>query len=442
MMKSMKFRNIIAKSVMLLTAALAVWSCYDITDTQKEWLDKGEKIYVGKIDSMYVRSGMKRVEIVGNSKYLRTAVKCEVAYNDQKLEYAINDIVKDNGKVSIIIENLEKGMYYFDVTTFDDEGNCSITEEVFGTVYGEEDLLTETPRRISSMTELWDGSLEIKWNDTQVDYFVVKYEDKEGVFQTIELPSTEKVTTIKSWKREGKIYVSTFILKNENDLDYLELNPLEYDLPGMPKQSIPRFTGGSKMYLGPVNDWELDESFTMEIMARYNEFAGGDQCLISWEWGGVGMMLRSSGANLQFYISDTGKGWNRGGQLNSLKLNQWYHIAITYKRNDAIELYVDGQLIGRSACNAINRHQNAVFQIGTSPEYSSRYMRGDIRHVVVWDVVRTAEQIKSDMNHEFPLDEPGLKAYWPLTVNYGASFPDMTGNWIAEFTNVTWNEEK
>ena len=191
MMKSMKFRNIIAKSVMLLTAALAVWSCYDITDTQKEWLDKGEKIYVGKIDSMYVRSGMKRVEIVGNSKYLRTAVKCEVAYNDQKLEYAINDIVKDNGKVSIIIENLEKGMYYFDVTTFDDEGNCSITEEVFGTVYGEEDLLTETPRRISSMTELWDGSLEIKWNDTQVDYFVVKYEDKEGVFQTIELPSTE-----------------------------------------------------------------------------------------------------------------------------------------------------------------------------------------------------------------------------------------------------------
>ena len=69
-------------------------------------------------------------------------------------------------------------------------------------------------------------------------------------------------------------------------------------------------------------------------------------------------------------------------------------------------------------------------------------MRGDIRHVVIWDVVRTAEQIQSDMNHEFSLEEEGLKAYWPLTVNYGSSFPDLTGNWIAEFSNVTWNNVK
>ena len=230
-MKSMKLKNIIVKGVLFISVAAAMWSCYDITDTQKEWLDKGEKIYVGKIDSMYVRSGMNRVEIVGNSKYLRTAVRCEVTYNNEKLDFAISDIVKDNGKVSIIIDNLAKGMYYFDVTTFDNDGNSSITTEVFGTVYGEEDLLTETPRRISAMTELWDGSLEIKWNDTQVDYFIVTYEDKDGKMQTMRIEGDVETTNIKSWKRNGKIQVSTYILKNKNDLDYLALIPVEYAFP-------------------------------------------------------------------------------------------------------------------------------------------------------------------------------------------------------------------
>ena len=147
---------------------------------------------------------MNRVEIVGNSKYLRTAVRCEVAYNNEKLDFAISDIVKDDGKVSIIIDNLAKGMYYFDVTTFDNDGNSSITTEVFGTVYGEEDLLTETPRRISAMTELWDGSLEIKWNDTQVDYFIVTYEDKDGKIQTIRIEGDVETTNIKSWKDPGQ----------------------------------------------------------------------------------------------------------------------------------------------------------------------------------------------------------------------------------------------
>ena len=437
----MKLKNIIVKGVLFISVAAAMWSCYDITDTQKEWLDKGEKIYVGKIDSMYVRSGMNRVEIVGNSKYLRTAVRCEVTYNNEKLDFAISDIVKDNGKVSIIIDNLAKGMYYFDVTTFDNDGNSSITTEVFGTVYGEEDLLTETPRRISAMTELWDGSLEIKWNDTQVDYFIVTYEDKDGKMQTMRIEGDVETTNIKSWKRNGKIQVSTYILKNKNDLDYLALIPVEYAFPEGLKEAIPRFNAGSKMYLGPISAWGLDEMFTMEIMARYTEFAGGDQCLISWECGAGGMMLRSSGSNLQFYISDTSWGWRMAGQTG-LSLNEWYHFAITFKKGHAIELYVNGRLIGSNSCNGISRNDNAIFQIGTSPQYSNRYMRGDIRHVVIWDVVRTAEQIQSDMNHEFSLEEEGLKAYWPLTVNYGSSFPDLTGNWIAEFSNVTWNNVK
>ena len=89
----MKLKNIIVKGVLFISVAAAMWSCYDITDTQKEWLDKGEKIYVGKIDSMYVRSGMNRVEIVGNSKYLRTAVRCEVTYNNEKLDLDRKSVV-------------------------------------------------------------------------------------------------------------------------------------------------------------------------------------------------------------------------------------------------------------------------------------------------------------------------------------------------------------
>ncbi len=75
------------------------------------------------------------------------------------------------------------------------------------------------------------------------------------------------------------------------------------------------------MNLGPVGDWNVTESFSIECRVKYNEFAGGDQNVISCESGSSGWMLRSSGNVIQFYINDGN--WT-GCQTSSLELNRWY----------------------------------------------------------------------------------------------------------------------
>lgn len=433
----MKLYNIFSRLSLFVISALALASCYDITDTHKEWLDKGEKIYVGKIDSLAVRSGMNRAEIVGNARFLRTAVKCDVTFNGQTESYKISDITKEDGTVSIMLDNLDRGQYYFYVQTFDKDGNASILSEVFGSVYGEEDPLLELPRRIRSMNERFDGRLEILWNDIKTEYYVLQYEDADGVMQTLTLEDDPEKTVIDSWKHNGKMTVNSFVYKNATDLDIFALPAVNYTMPAELTKAIPRFGANSKMTLGYIKDWGITDEFTMEVMARYTEFASGDQCLISWEHSPGGMMLRSSTDRLQFYISDAAYGWRLAGQT-AIKLNEWYHIAITFKANDNIELYVNGNLIGRNSCTTIRTDNTGIFQLGTSPQYPARYMRGDIQHFSVWEDVRTADEIKSDMALEFTGEEEGLLAYWPLDVNFGTEFPDKTGRWTATFSNVIW----
>ena len=427
---------------------VSVSGCYSIDDTQKEWTDKGETIYVGKLDSLQVRSGMNRVEIVGDTRYLRTAETCTVRYDvmdEQGLsvekvnEYKIADVVGDDGKARLIVDGLESGSYYFDVMTFDAYGNRSVPSQVYGVAYGEEDIMVETPRRITAVTPRPDGSVNIEWNDAECTYVDMVYDDAEGKEQSMRIEGNPSVTNIVSWLPGGRITVSTFILKNENDLDMLALEPLEYEFPTGVVQSVPRFGQGSVMNLGPSADWDLLESFTIELKARYTELAQGDQCVISCETNSnSGFMLRSSGNNLQFYIGDGN--W-RGISTGPLETGVWYDIAVTY-RPGRIELYVDGDLKASSEDCGTMLSSPYPLQIGTSPYYSNRYMRGDIQHVSIWAQVRTADQIKADVEagYGFTGEEEGLKAYWPLTVNYGSPLPDQTGQHEATFTNVTWNE--
>lgn len=430
--------NIIAG---LSCLALAFTGCYSIDETQKEWTDKGEKIYVGKIDSLKVRSGMNRVEIVGNTNYLRTATECTVSYDDRTVTFNISDIIGTDGKARMLIDGLEGGSYYFDVFTYDAAGNRSVPSQVYGKAYGINDVLKETPKRITTFVPKYDGSVDVEWNEASSTYYLFKWEDEDGKMQEMKIEDSPAKTNVKSWKKGGTISVQTFIMKNKNDLDLLALEPVEYVFPTEVEESIPRFGEGSYMNLGPYGDWDLGEEFTVELRARYTELASGDQCIISCESSGPssGFMLRSSGNKLQFYIGDGG--W-KGTSYSTLSVGVWYDIAVTYKANTGIALYVNGELKSSGKCGKMNTPTSRL-QVGTSPFYSNRYMRGDVQHVSIWRDAKSAEQIKADVEqgYGFKGGEDGLKAYWPMIVNYGDEVPDQTGQHVAVFNNVKWNKK-
>lgn len=205
------------------------------------------------------------------------------------------------------------------------------------------------------------------------------------------------------------------------------------------KEGIPHFGLGSKMNLGASADWALESMFTIEMKVRFSEFASGDQCIIANESGAGGFMIRNNGNQIQFYIYDSKiNNWNGGGCC-TIEKDTWYHITASYKENDKMKFYLDGVEKSSVNCGKL-AVSSSDLQLGTSPFYNNRYMRGDIQHVSIWSEVRTADQVIADAACNFSGTEPGLKAYWPLDLNIGTELTDKTGNHIAKLIDVTWRD--
>lgn len=216
----------------LLAGALFAAGCESITDTQKEWIEQGETIYVGRLDSLRVRPGFGRALIEGDTRYVRTATTCTVEVGEKKFEYAIADIVDDDGVARILIEGLEAGSHYFYVTNYDDAGGKSLTTEVFGKVYGEEDMLVLRPRRAETITPHPDGSITLGWSEVEnVEKMELSYEAADGTVKSLTLPGDETSTLLPSWRLGGLFTTKTFIRQNEDDLDAFELEPVAQNFP-------------------------------------------------------------------------------------------------------------------------------------------------------------------------------------------------------------------
>ena len=201
-------------------------SCSDITDMQREYLDRGETLYVGRIDSIQFRGGLHRVQMEGLLKYARSASCCVVSWNDQSLEYAINEISnKDMAKV--LIENLEEGTYRFFIQTFDEEGNKSIKSECYGYVYGDEYIMSQSPKFITEIVpDPKSSKVTLSWNAVDnAEQVLLLYENSSGKMVRQLLPGDVRATEIDDWKKGGKIECTTYTLPEENALDTIPLTP-------------------------------------------------------------------------------------------------------------------------------------------------------------------------------------------------------------------------
>lgn len=239
----MKQYNIrIFAAAALLCAAMAAGGCSDINEMQREWLDRGETVYVGKLDSIVVRSGLGRVQLEGDTRYMRSAVRCEVRFGDQVREFATRDIVGEDGIARMPIGSLDEGSHYFYVTTHDAAGNKSIRTEVFGEVYGDEYRLLQRPKKVMEMIPtLTDMTLNWSANNKAVRV-EVEYETLHGVERRVLDGDVTSTVIASDWKRGGKIRSVTYIEPDEKALDVIDLNPVEQNFPEVVEFEVPKNT--------------------------------------------------------------------------------------------------------------------------------------------------------------------------------------------------------
>ena len=105
------------------------------------------------------------------------------------------------------------------------------------------------------------------------------------------------------------------------------------------------------------------------------------------------------------------------GLIGTSRLNdgQWHHVALAVDRSlGTAALYLDGRLEVQLADPALatNPDNSEALRVGVDRS-GSRFFRGELDELRIWDTVRSREQIRSALAQILdPLDEPQLAAYF------------------------------
>ena len=199
-------------------------SCNDMLDNIQPYLDAGENIYVGKVDSLTASSGRNRILLKGFYMYGVTQKKCVIRWQsqdeeDKSLEL---DVVRDNAvdPFEVIIDDLDEGQYEFSVTTYDAKGNSSIESMIEGYVYGNLYESNLTNRKMDRLY-LDENEVVISWRPannalkSEMHYTSVTGEEKR-----IEIPITETETRIEDCDLTKVLRWRTVYLPEETAIDY------------------------------------------------------------------------------------------------------------------------------------------------------------------------------------------------------------------------------
>ena len=118
----------------------------------------------------------------------------------------------------------------------------------------------------------------------------------------------------------------------------------------------------------------------------------------------------------------------------TIKKNEWYHVAGTIDaRNNIMKLYLNGSEVRRNDFKGENnlRKTTLPFRIGCSHEEEQSEhasFAGLIDEVRIWDIARTENQIRSDMNKQLKGDESGLVGYWKFDAETQGRISDSSPN--------------
>ena len=117
-----------------------------------------------------------------------------------------------------------------------------------------------------------------------------------------------------------------------------------------------------------------------------------------------------------------------------IKLNTWTHIAgVIDAKRDYMKIFVNGHEFGHRHYNGKDRFVKCrlPLRIGAThriDEEAQSSFVGQIDEVRVWNVARTVDEIRSDMNTQLNGDEPGLVGYWKFDAETEGVVHDATSN--------------
>jgi len=190
---------------------------------------------------------------------------------------------------------------------------------------------------------------------------------------------------------------------------------------------------GTDDYVTVAYNSTLDfTEFTIEMWV-YHTKSASDQKIIgnaNAAYPRRGFCLGISDAE-KLYPEVFNSGSNNITSSETIPLNEWVHIAMTWKKgdySDGIKGYINGkQVISTSTVNTDMNSSNG-WTIGAAPWFPEKYFEGKIDEIRIWNNVRTATEIRENMMKTLVGNESGLMAYYRFDEPDAATLYDLTGN--------------
>jgi hypothetical protein len=218
------YKNAVCYGLALLV--IIIGSCSKMDDYKSKYMAGGSIIYTGKMDSVQIFSGNKRVKVTGLFTSDPNIVKYRVFWNSR--QDSIEVTVKRTSGVDtakVIIPNLPEGLMSFEIRTYDALGHSSVPVFATANVYGDLYQSSLVNRGVADASMQANGSALISWADVNADAGVqnmeIKYSDSNNVqHDTLIISATTKLTTTLPIYKIGSLFnYKTAYLPNPTAID-------------------------------------------------------------------------------------------------------------------------------------------------------------------------------------------------------------------------------
>lgn len=220
--------------------ALLMACCTPMDYHYSEYLENGEKVYPGRVDSIEFKPGHNRAAIRALLSTDARVSKIRIAWADHH-EYETDVSADDISKYKqIVIPEIAEGLYTFEIYTYDNQGHQSMRSEVFGRIYGEQYESDLNNRVIDVITNDIDDELIIHWfperTDTTLLGTLVTYPTLKGDSNAVFTPLDSNNTVLKDIKPAANFTFTTLYKPTPAAIDTfraatVDVNPLDYIQP-------------------------------------------------------------------------------------------------------------------------------------------------------------------------------------------------------------------
>ena len=207
--------------LLLLIVAGAFVACTKMEDTYKEFVQNGEIIYTGRVDSVKTYPGNNRIALTMLLLSDPKIIKVKVLWNN-KADSAVKDVVRTTGvdTVKFMLTNMPEGTYAFEIYTYDNQGHSSIKTEAIGIVYGQNYVNSLFNRPLKSMIYA-ASKATLKWYgpSAQTVGQQINYTDSFNVAKDVFVPKADTMTVLTNFKKGATFQYRTLYLPAVNAID-------------------------------------------------------------------------------------------------------------------------------------------------------------------------------------------------------------------------------